>query len=74
MATLTIETVCQSIESHWGMRPLLTLACAGGSDQHWQIFHPARLDMPCFTFMDHTLEEHPDAPDLGFPLTAGDEH
>ncbi len=66
MTTVTIETIAAAltdIEAAWGVRPRLVLACAGGSDQHWQIYHPDHPDMPtAVILMDGTIEDHPDSP------------
>ena len=54
------------------MTPILKLACLGGSDEHWQIFHPRCFDysneqseiMPTYTLTlmyVGKLERHPDA-------------
>jgi hypothetical protein len=50
--------------------PVATLACVGGSDQHWQIWEMADLvphgemptEMPCYTYIEGLLEAHPDGP------------
>jgi hypothetical protein len=35
-----LEACIIALEVRWKIRPVLQLACGGGSDQHWQIFHP----------------------------------
>lgn len=55
-----------SCEEYWGARPFATLACAGESDEHWQVWHPADLaigiEAPRFTICDGIIECHPDNP------------
>lgn len=41
-----------ALEDEWGTRPLLTVACAGGSDQHIQVWHGDAL-------FDHVGPEEP---------------
>ena len=58
------------LENLWGTRPRLVLACAGGSDEHWQFFHPeAPYAVACTLQIDGTgPEAHPDAPEwVKFP-------
>lgn len=35
-----------------GQRPYVVLACAGGTDEHWQLYLPPTLDMPAYYYMD----------------------
>ena len=47
----------------WGMPPIVLSSCAGGTDEHLQIYHPEHLEMPCYVvFPTGVMEEHPDAP------------
>jgi hypothetical protein len=61
----TLEEAVTLIDRKWGQRPLLTLACIGGSDQHWQIWHYDDFQddepMPRYTYANYKLEMHPDA-------------
>ena len=63
-ATATIDTATiQDIERQWGTRPRLVLACAGYSDQHWQIWHPTHNSAPAYVVgSDGILVRHPDSP------------
>ena len=74
-ASRTLPIACPSIEvaatwAHgaWGIAPLCVLSCISGTDQHWQLWHPAhRVDdgMPSLVLVDGYLYPHPDAPTLG---------
>lgn len=61
--TLRSHTI--QLEREWGVRPALFLACSGGSDEHWQIWHPDDLHpdgMPHLVVRpDGTSERHPDS-------------
>ena len=35
-----ISAIADNLAAFWGAAPRVTLACAGGSDEHWQIAHP----------------------------------
>jgi hypothetical protein len=59
---MKLSRALKGLEKEWGVRPFVTLACAGGADQHWQIFHPKDMRMPAFTLMGGKLEEHHDSP------------
>ncbi len=53
-----------TMEGAWGVRPVLTLACAGYADEAWQLWHPEDLrngGMPHFV-IDPTgqVHRHPD--------------
>lgn len=36
----TLRDYVTKLEREWGTRPIVVLACSGGSDEHWQIWHP----------------------------------
>lgn len=61
-----IATAAALVESAWGIRPACILACAGGTDAHWQLWHPAYMrpgDMPGYVWTAESgLTMHPDAP------------
>ena len=62
-----LRKACMALESEWGISPRVVLACAGGSDEHWQLWHPARCrkgDTPAYTLQGAVLEMHPDCPML----------
>lgn len=51
-------TTCRT---NWGVRPLVTLACAGYADEHWQVRHPDD-EFPAWTVdANGVVEQHPDA-------------
>jgi hypothetical protein len=61
---------CVVLEAKWGVRPILTLSCVGGADEHWQFFHPDSIRraiqnstelMPDYVLVAGGLEGHPDA-------------
>jgi hypothetical protein len=65
-----LRTEIMRCEAEWGgLRPVVTLACAGGSDEHWQIWHPDDYragGMPHLVVMTQvtvgtTVERHPDS-------------
>ena len=58
-----LRSVVMDCEAVWHTRPFVVLACAGYSDEHWQVYHPDFLEMPVYT-IDTTgsIELHPDAP------------
>lgn len=61
----TIESAIAMVESAWGVAPVRVDACAGGSDAHVQLWHPAymrRGDMPGYVYANGQIEMHPDAP------------
>lgn len=35
-----ISAIADDLATFWDATPRVTLACAGGSDEHWQIAHP----------------------------------
>lgn len=50
------------LEDAWGVRPVMTLACVGGSDEHLQVWHPADRGMPVYVMDERgNIEAHPDA-------------
>jgi hypothetical protein len=63
----SIEAAAVLIEAHWEVRPYCVYACAGGSDAHWQLWHPRRIgrgDAPGYIYADGEVRMHPDAPVL----------
>lgn len=34
-----LRSIIHALELEWGCRPFVVLACQGGADEHWQIFH-----------------------------------
>lgn len=56
-------TAIREFDCRYGCQPYLVLACQGYSDEHWQLYHPHALDMPCLVAsMERGVEDHPDAP------------
>lgn len=56
-----------ALSAQWGVAPRCVLSCAGGSDEHWQLWHPARCrrgDHPAYVLIGADLTMHPDAPML----------
>ena len=63
-----IRALCIALEKEWGHRPFVQLACADGSDEHWQIFHWC-YTMPTFcVLLDGTVERHPDGVESSIDL------
>lgn len=62
IAYLRLHALCLALEIEWdGDRPHCCIACAGFSDEHWQVFHPMCMEMPTFVILpDGTVERHPD--------------
>jgi hypothetical protein len=47
-----LRNVIEVCEKEWKTRPRCVLACRGASDEHWQVWHPARMgteDHPAYT-------------------------
>ncbi len=69
--TLTILRTCIVIlEQEWGKKPIIILSCAGGTDEHWQIWHPEDClgDWPgtegfphIVIGLDNEIRKHPDS-------------
>lgn len=51
-------------EEAWKTQPRVTLACAGYSDAHWQVFHPDDTMPSLVVDMDGNTDEHPDGRDV----------
>lgn len=58
----TIEQAARRFEQVAGVAPTCRLACAGYSDEHWQLYHPQHAEAPAWTLANGELEAHPDAP------------
>ena len=62
-----LQDACITLTNLWGVAPRCVLSCAGGSDEHWQLWHPARCrrgDAPAYVLTGASLLMHPDAPML----------
>lgn len=58
-----LNTAIDEFHRLYDCAPFVHLACRGAADEHWQLFHPSRLDMPCLVATpDNGVEAHPDRP------------
>lgn len=61
IAYYRLHALLLAIEIESGKQARCTIACAGGSDEHWQIFDPFDPFTCIFTILpDGTTERHPD--------------
>jgi hypothetical protein len=67
IACPSVEAAAAHAQHEWGIAPLCVLACVGGTDQHWQLWHPLHRvpdGVPSLVLADGWLDAHPDAPAL----------
>jgi len=58
----TARRAAMAAEAIWGHAPTLILACAGWSDEHWQLWHPydTRHGSPSLVVSGDGVHAHPD--------------
>lgn len=56
------------LQQEWGVHPILILSCPGGSDEHWQLWHPDDVGCEDRETMPHLVvlptgeaSRHPDS-------------
>lgn len=58
---MDIRIAAFQIEARIGTRPRCVLACFGGTDEHWQLYHPEYPDVPMVVLTpEGELMPHPD--------------